>query len=247
MCGHGRTLRLAFRQKTTYRSPTTRRARSLRRLEWLTNIGDVMSCSHPVTLPVLILVFPVRNQCVRPTWRYYLLFWLPRRSARVLGVLARGILGLLTRTFDFRHGLSVNAVTVAFVTEHGDLLDLSADTSQCSTRTSATRSAAARGILRGRRWRVATGPLVSVTHDGHECSGRGLATDRGVRGAFRLREQHGVAGPASSTPRLPGACPTRGVGPRVNLSLTPVMVLGLVSGGPRGGRRRGDFLVALRH
>ena len=34
--------------------------------------------------------------------RYYLLFWPPRRSARVLGVLARGVLGLLTRTFDFR-------------------------------------------------------------------------------------------------------------------------------------------------
>jgi hypothetical protein len=44
------------------------------------------------------------NQCVRPAWRYYLLFWPPRRSARVLGVLARGILGLLTRTFDFRTG-----------------------------------------------------------------------------------------------------------------------------------------------
>ena len=28
------------------------------------------------------------NQCVRPAWRYYLLFWPPRRSARVLGVLA---------------------------------------------------------------------------------------------------------------------------------------------------------------
>ena len=40
------------------------------------------------------------NQCVRPAWRYYLLFWPPRRSARVLGVLARGVLGLLTRTFD---------------------------------------------------------------------------------------------------------------------------------------------------
>ena len=24
------------------------------------------------------------NQCVRPAWRYYLLFWPPRRSARVL-------------------------------------------------------------------------------------------------------------------------------------------------------------------
>ena len=44
------------------------------------------------------------NQCVRPAWRYYLLFWPPRRSARVLGVLARGVLGLLTRTFDFRTG-----------------------------------------------------------------------------------------------------------------------------------------------
>ena len=36
------------------------------------------------------------NQCVRPASRYYLLFWPPRRSARVLGVLAR--------TFDFRTG-----------------------------------------------------------------------------------------------------------------------------------------------
>jgi len=44
------------------------------------------------------------NQCVRLAWRYYLLFWLPRRSARVLGVLARGILGLFTQTFDFRTG-----------------------------------------------------------------------------------------------------------------------------------------------
>ena len=44
------------------------------------------------------------NQCVRPASRYYLLFWPPRRSARVLGVLARGVLGLLTRTFDFRTG-----------------------------------------------------------------------------------------------------------------------------------------------
>ena len=41
------------------------------------------------------------NQCVRPAWRYYLLFWQPRRSTRVLGVLARGVLGLFTRTFDF--------------------------------------------------------------------------------------------------------------------------------------------------
>ena len=41
------------------------------------------------------------NQRVRPVWRYYLLFWPPRRSARVLGVLAGGVLGLLTRTFDF--------------------------------------------------------------------------------------------------------------------------------------------------
>ena len=31
------------------------------------------------------------NQCVRPAWRYYLLFWPPRRNARVLGVLARGV------------------------------------------------------------------------------------------------------------------------------------------------------------
>ena len=44
------------------------------------------------------------NQCVRPAWRYYLLFWPPRSSARVLGVLARGVLGLLARTFDFRTG-----------------------------------------------------------------------------------------------------------------------------------------------
>jgi hypothetical protein len=34
------------------------------------------------------------NQCVRP----------PQRSARVLGVFARGVSGLLTRTFDFRTG-----------------------------------------------------------------------------------------------------------------------------------------------
>ena len=32
------------------------------------------------------------NQCVRPAWRYYLLLWPPRRSARVLGVLTRGVL-----------------------------------------------------------------------------------------------------------------------------------------------------------
>ena len=44
------------------------------------------------------------NQCVRPTWRYYLLFWQLRRSTRVLGVLARGVSGLFTRTFDFRIG-----------------------------------------------------------------------------------------------------------------------------------------------
>ena len=44
------------------------------------------------------------NQCVRPAWRYYLLFWQPRRSTRVLGVLARGVLGLFTRTFVFRTG-----------------------------------------------------------------------------------------------------------------------------------------------
>ena len=36
------------------------------------------------------------NQCVRPAWRYYLLFWQPRCSTRVLGVLARGVLGLFT-------------------------------------------------------------------------------------------------------------------------------------------------------
>ena len=48
------------------------------------------------------------NQRVRPVWRYYLLFWPPRRSARVLGVLAGGVLGLLTRTFRTgeRHALS---------------------------------------------------------------------------------------------------------------------------------------------
>ena len=52
----------------------------------------------------LVSVSAEINQCVRPAWRYYLLFWPPRRSARVLGVLARGVLGLLTRTFDFRTG-----------------------------------------------------------------------------------------------------------------------------------------------
>ena len=35
------------------------------------------------------------NQCVRPAWRYYLLFWQPRCSTRVLGVLARGVLRLI--------------------------------------------------------------------------------------------------------------------------------------------------------
>ena len=54
------------------------------------DFGNVVSASAEI------------NQCVRPAWRYYLLFWPPRRSARVLGVLARGVLGLLTRTFDFR-------------------------------------------------------------------------------------------------------------------------------------------------
>ena len=44
------------------------------------------------------------NHCVRPAWRYYLLFWQPRCSTKVLGVLARGVLGLFTRTFDFRTG-----------------------------------------------------------------------------------------------------------------------------------------------
>ena len=39
------------------------------------------------------------NQCVRPAWRYYLLFRQPRCSTRVLGVLARGVLGLFTRVF----------------------------------------------------------------------------------------------------------------------------------------------------
>ena len=38
------------------------------------------------------------NQCVRP------IFWQPRCSTRVLGVLARGVLGLFTRTFDFHTG-----------------------------------------------------------------------------------------------------------------------------------------------
>ena len=46
------------------------------------------------------------NQCVRPAWMYYLLFWQPRLSTKVLGVLARGVLGLLTRTFDFCTGMS---------------------------------------------------------------------------------------------------------------------------------------------
>ena len=38
------------------------------------------------------------NQCVRP------IFWQPRCSTRVLGVLAQGVFGLFTRTFDFRTG-----------------------------------------------------------------------------------------------------------------------------------------------
>ena len=37
------------------------------------------------------------------------IFWPPRRSARVLGVLARGLLGLLTQIFYFRTGNSPSA------------------------------------------------------------------------------------------------------------------------------------------
>ena len=44
------------------------------------------------------------NQCASPAWKYYLLFWPPRCRARVLGVLARRVLGLFTRRFDFRTG-----------------------------------------------------------------------------------------------------------------------------------------------
>merc|ERR1712138_348143 len=59
----------------------------------------------------LVSVSAEINQCVRPAWRYYLLFWPPRRSARVLGVLARGVLGLLTRTlFPHRRRLPSHIV-----------------------------------------------------------------------------------------------------------------------------------------
>jgi len=56
------------------------------------------------------LLGPVRkSKCVRPARRYYLLFWPPRRSASVLGALARGVLGLFTRTFDVRTGWAASA------------------------------------------------------------------------------------------------------------------------------------------
>ena len=58
---------------------------------------------------------------IRPVWRYYLLFWPPRRSARVLGVLARGVLGLLTRTFDFRTG-ELHALPRVLDRQHGQRL-----------------------------------------------------------------------------------------------------------------------------
>ena len=64
------------------------------------NPGQFTNFEFPANVPASAEI----NQCVRPAWRYYLLFWPPRHSARVLGVLARGVLGLLTQTFDFRTG-----------------------------------------------------------------------------------------------------------------------------------------------
>ena len=61
-------------------------------------IPDVLATNGVVHVIGAVLLSASINQCVRPAWRYYLLFWPPRRSARVLGVLARGILGLLART-----------------------------------------------------------------------------------------------------------------------------------------------------
>ena len=59
--------------------------------------------------------FITGRKSVRPAWMYYLLFRPPRRSARVLAVLTRGVLGLLTRTFDFRTGRTAAAASSRIV------------------------------------------------------------------------------------------------------------------------------------
>ena len=89
--------------------PTTRWSRSTRRAAagrtWPRPSALDQRLSAGVMLKSIFYSAEI-NQCVRPAWRYYLLLWPPRRSARVLGVLARGVSGLLTRTFDFRTGIS---------------------------------------------------------------------------------------------------------------------------------------------
>ena len=76
--------------------------------EWQTTLYYYAGAGSKLVAPdrgaTLVAASAEINQCVRPAWRYYLLFWQPRCSTRVLGVLARGVLGLLTRTFDFRTG-----------------------------------------------------------------------------------------------------------------------------------------------
>ena len=77
-------------------------------IEWQTTLYYYAGAGSKLVAPdrgaTLVAASAEINQCVRPAWRYYLLFWPPRSSARVLGVLARGVLGLLARTFDFRTG-----------------------------------------------------------------------------------------------------------------------------------------------
>ena len=60
-------------------APLAEHPGSDRRVSWSPGAADVESeqeddvaCSAEI------------NRCVRPAWRYYLLFWPPRRSARVL-------------------------------------------------------------------------------------------------------------------------------------------------------------------
>ena len=68
-------------------------------IEWQTTLYYYAGAGSKLVAPdrgaTLVAASAEINQCVRPAWRYYLLFWPPRRSARVLGVLARGVLGLL--------------------------------------------------------------------------------------------------------------------------------------------------------
>ena len=69
---------------------------------------EMFGGSEATAMPTAVAIEMIHTMSLavrKSTWRYYLLFWQPRCSTRVLGVLARGVLGLLTRTFDFRTGL----------------------------------------------------------------------------------------------------------------------------------------------